>query len=88
MLVPGCLWAPILLDTWKCPLSLGGMSVSPNQEDAAWFGCAVAQWDGQQEEGIGFVPSLGPTNTTCFRVCSTNSPCGSEITVPALAAAF
>lgn len=66
----------------------GGVSVSPNQEDAAWFGCAVAQWDGQQEEGIGFVPSLGPTNTTCFRVCSTNSPCGSEITVPALAAAF
>lgn len=58
-----------------------------DQADAAQSGCGVAQWDGQEEKGIGFVTSLGPTGPSrCFRVMQ-KVPRGSEITVPALAPA-
>lgn len=46
-------------------LSLWVSLVSPDQVDAACFGCGVAQWDGQEEKGFGFVPSLGPGHHPC-----------------------
>lgn len=90
MLVAGYLWAPILPHRCgKCPLSL----VRLDQVDAAHFGCGVAQWDEQEEKGIGFVTSLGPSGLSlCFGVVQhqqpphvQNVPRGSEIPVPALA---